>query len=93
MRYCGGYKIEDIWDLTIPQLNYLLKQINEHVEFTIKCHSLSFGGLFGGVVTGDKAEAQSAPQGVETTDAEGNTYVDGYKVADAEDMNWLASIL
>lgn len=91
MRYCGAYKINDVRNLTIPQLNYLLKQINEHVEFTIKCHSMSLGGLMGGMVTGGKADSSNTP--VETTDGEGAAFVDGYKVADSEDMNWLASIL
>jgi hypothetical protein len=88
MRYCN-MKIEEIWEISIPQLNYLLKQINEHVEFTIKCHTLSFGGLFGGVTTSSADKQQTTG----TYKDETGEYVDGYKVADAEDMKWLASIL
>ena len=37
-----------IWELTIPQLNYFLRKVNKHIEFTVKVSSMSMGGLFGG---------------------------------------------
>jgi hypothetical protein len=68
-------------------LGYLLQQCDEHIEFTVKISTLSFGSLFGG------GSGSEVPQkGVEEKREDG-TYVDGYKVADEEDIRWLASIL
>lgn len=48
---------------------------------------MTFGGLFGG------GAVSEVPQtGVEEKREDG-TYIDGYKVADEEDIRWLASIL
>ncbi|MGC5773047.1 hypothetical protein J4O75_11940 [Paenibacillus pabuli] len=79
-------KKHDVWQLTLPQLGYYLEQCNEHIQFTIKVSTMSLGGLFGG----------SVPAGDLTSDEEVTTdgkYVNGYKVADAEDMNFLAQLL
>lgn len=73
--------------MTLPQLGYLLQQCDEHIEFTVKVSTMSFGGLFGG------GAVSEVPQtGVEEKREDG-TYIDGYKVADEEDIRWLASIL
>jgi hypothetical protein len=78
-------KKQDVWQLTLPQLGYYLEQCNEHIQFTIKVSTMSLGGLFGGGV----------PSGESASEEEGtdSSYVDGYKVADAEDMNFLAQLL
>lgn len=68
-------------------MNYYLKQCDEHIEFTIKVHTMAFTGLFGGGET-----EQSAPKGQEI-EIDGEKYIDGYKVATVEDLEWLASIL
>ncbi|WP_426250961.1 hypothetical protein [Paenibacillus pabuli] len=84
-HYCH-LKKHDVWQLTLPQLGYYLEQCNEHIQFTIKVSTMSLGGLFGG----------SVPAGDLTSDEEVTTdgkYVNGYKVADAEDMNFLAQLL
>ncbi|WP_018884221.1 hypothetical protein [Paenibacillus massiliensis] len=75
-----------MWDLTLPQLGYYLEQCNEHIQFTVKISTMSLGGLglFSGGVAADE-------QG-EVVKADG-TYVDGYKVADQGDMDFLASLL
>ncbi|MGG1267776.1 hypothetical protein [Brevibacillus laterosporus] len=48
---------------------------------------MSFGSLFGG---GSSLKDQS--QGQTDTRPDG-TYMDGYKVADESDMEWLANVL
>ncbi|MFF2017231.1 hypothetical protein [Paenibacillus sp. NPDC058177] len=74
-----------MWKLTLPQLGYYLEQCNEHIQFTIKVSTMSLGGLFGGgISSGEPAGEEEGPDG---------KYVDGYKVADAEDMNFLAQLL
>ncbi|ALA07164.1 hypothetical protein SECTIM467_34 [Brevibacillus phage SecTim467] len=78
-------KKQDVWGLTLPQLGYYLEQCSEHIEFTVKISTMSFGGLFGGFGGGTEPSSEEAK-------ADG-TYVDGYKVADEEDMDWLSSIL
>lgn len=47
---------------------------------------MSFGGLLGG------GAVDTTPKG-EYINEDGKQVVDGYEVADAEDMEWLASIL
>jgi hypothetical protein len=84
-RYCGFDKYK-VWGLTIPQLNYYLKQCRLHVDFTVKVHSMGLASIFGG-------GAEPSDGTVVTTDENGATYENGYKVADSADMNWLASIL
>ncbi|MGG4144831.1 hypothetical protein ABEW34_17080 [Paenibacillus algorifonticola] len=84
-HYCQLDKY-DVWKLTLPQLGYYLEQCNEHIQFTIKVSTMSLGGLFGGGGSSDSDE-----QG-EVVKKDG-TYVEGYKVADAEDMNFLAQLL
>lgn len=76
-----------MWKLTLPQLGYYLEQCNEHIQFTIKVSSMSLGGLFGGGGSSPADDTQGTEQ---TPDGE---FVDGYKVADAEDMNFLAQLL
>lgn len=71
--------------MTLPQLGYYLEQCNEHIQFTIKVSTMSFGGMFGGGVPADESSGEEKR-------ADGD-YVDGYKVADAEDMNFLAQLL
>lgn len=73
-----------MWELTIPQLNYYLKQCNEHIEFTIKVHSFSFGGLFGGSAEPANKEQSQLKESANDHD---------YQAATDEDMKWLASIL
>lgn len=48
---------------------------------------MAFTGIFGG----GEAE-QTAPKGQEV-EINGEKYIDGYKVATVEDLEWLASIL
>lgn len=79
-------KKQDIWDLTLPQLNYYLKKCHKHIEFTVKVHSMSFTGLFGGGL------AQAAEQN-NLKHSDGKEVIDGYEVANADDMEWLAGIL
>lgn len=69
----------------MPQLGYYLEQCNEHIQFTIKVSTLSLGGL-GFFGSGD---ASSTSEEIR----EDGTYVDGYKVADEQDMNLLAQLL
>jgi hypothetical protein len=47
MHYCNMKK-EDIWNLTIPQITYLMINCNEHIEFTVRVSTASFGAFFGG---------------------------------------------
>ncbi len=74
-----------MWKLTLPQLGYYLEQCNEHIQFTIKVSTMSLGGLFGG-------EASSGEESEELPKDDGD-YVDGYKVAGADDMSFLAQLL
>jgi len=84
-HYCN-LKKQDVWELTLPQLGYYLEQCNEHIEFTIKVSSMSIGGfgLFGGA---------GSSETVDEKEKEDGSYIDGYKVAEAEDMNFLAQLL
>jgi hypothetical protein len=82
-----GMKKQDVWELTLPQLNYYLKKCHKHIEFTVKVHSMSFSGLFGG-----GGSAPSEQKGTYVNE-DGKQVVDGYEVADTNDMEWLASIL
>ncbi|MCR8936453.1 hypothetical protein O0555_03680 [Brevibacillus laterosporus] len=50
---------------------------------------MSFGSLFGG---GLSSKDQSQGQ-IETRPDGTGTYMDGYKVADETDMEWLANVL
>ncbi|MBG9773022.1 hypothetical protein ABD71_08045 [Brevibacillus laterosporus] len=68
-------------------MGFYLEQCNEHIEFTVKVSTMSFGSLFGG---GSSLKDQS--QGQTDTRPDG-TYMDGYKVADESDMEWLANVL
>lgn len=72
--------------MTIPQLDYYLKQCNEHIDFTIKVSTMGMASMFGGVAGGSDGSS-------ETENREDGEYVDGYKVADSEDMEWLAGVL
>ncbi|AHC19017.1 hypothetical protein MHB54_05920 [Paenibacillus sp. FSL M7-0802] len=69
-------------------MGYYLEQCHDHIEFTIKVSSLSFDGLFRG--TGESVS--DAPTGREEVREDGN-YLDGYKIADEEDMEFLANML
>lgn len=81
MGHYLGFKKQDVWELTIPQLNYYLNKCNEHIEFTIKVQTMSFSGLFGSDVSSNSgAVPHASDAGL-------------YKEATAEDMEWLASIL
>ncbi|MCZ0828584.1 hypothetical protein O0547_23485 [Brevibacillus laterosporus] len=73
----------------MPQLGFYLEQCNEHIEFTVKVSTMSFGSLFGG---GLSSKDQSQGQ-IETRPDGTGTYMDGYKVADETDMEWLANVL
>jgi hypothetical protein len=76
--------------LTLPQLNYYLQKCHKHVEFTVKVHSLGFSGLFGGTGGGS---SDTQPQKGTYINEEGREVIDGYTVANADDMEWLAGIL
>jgi len=85
-HYCN-LKKQDVWELTLPQLGYYLEQCSEHIEFTIKVSSLSMGGL--GLSDG----VNNSLNNNQEEQREDGTYMNGYKVADAEDMNFLAQLL
>lgn len=74
-----------MWKLTLPQLSYYLEQCNEHIQFTIKVSTLSLGGIFGENISSDGAAGKEI--------GSPDPHVDGYKVADADDMNFLAQLL
>lgn len=76
---------EQIWKLTLPQVNYYLKKCHKHIEFTIKVQSMSLGALFGG--------GSDTKQSGTYINSEGKEVIDGYEVATAEDIEWLATIL
>lgn len=63
-----------------------MKKCRKHIEFTVKVHSMSFAGLFGG---GSSNEQQKGTY----INENGKEVIDGYEVADAEDIEWLAGIL
>src|SRR5690606_24770165 len=46
-HYCNLDK-HQVWELTIPQLNYYLKQCHEHIDFTVKVSTMGFASMFGG---------------------------------------------
>lgn len=88
MGHYLGFDKHKVWELTLPQLNYYLKKCRKHIEFTVKVHTMSsYSGLFGGSVptTNEKSGTY--------VNNDGKEVVDGYEVADAEDMEWLSSIL
>lgn len=60
-----------------------MKQCHEHIDFTVKVSTMSFGAFFG---TGGASSTGTEKR----SDGE---YIDGYKVADADDMMELAKIL
>ncbi|OBR67861.1 hypothetical protein A7K91_08385 [Paenibacillus oryzae] len=66
-------------------MGYYLEQCNEHIQFSIKVSTLSLGGLLGETNSSEGAPGKE----VESPDS----HVDGYKVADADDMNFLAQLL
>ncbi|GAA0376746.1 hypothetical protein [Bacillus horti] len=80
MGHYLGFKKQDVWQLTIPQLNYYLRKCNEHIEFTIKVHSMSYMGLFGSASSSNTSSSAIGDSG-------------SYNEATAEDMEWLSSIL
>jgi hypothetical protein len=75
---------QQIWELTLPQLSYLLKQCHEHIEFTVKVSSMGLAMFGGGMVEESSSGVEHRPDG---------EYIDGYKVADEEDMQFLAQLL
>lgn len=80
-------KKQDVWELTLPQLNYYLKKCHKHIEFTVKVHSMAFSGLFG------SGSSSRESQGDAYINGDGKEVIDGYEVADSDDMEWLAGIL
>ncbi|OMQ06808.1 hypothetical protein BXO87_02035 [Bacillus sp. GZB] len=68
-------------------MNYYLKKCRKHIEFTVKVNSMAFSGLFGG------GSSNSTEQTGTYVNEDGKQVIDGYEVADVEDMEWLASIL
>lgn len=48
---------------------------------------MAFTGLFGG------GDSTNSPQSGTYVNEDGKQVIDGYEVADSEDMEWLASIL
>lgn len=80
-------KKQDVWELTLPQLNYYLKKCHKHIEFTVKVHSMAFSGLFG------SGSSFRESQGDVYNNGDGKEVIDGYEVADSDDMEWLAGIL
>ncbi|QNR70502.1 hypothetical protein IAQ67_28320 (plasmid) [Paenibacillus peoriae] len=75
---------EKIWNLTLPQLNYLLKQCNEHIDFTVKVSTMGFPSFLGGGTASSSDVTETREDG---------EYEGDYKVATAEDMGWLANVL
>lgn len=71
-----------IWELTLPQFNYYLKKCGEHIDFTVKVSTMGMQSLFGGGGTS-----------TETVEREDGEYDGDYKVATAEDMEWLGNLL
>ncbi|SPT93271.1 Uncharacterised protein [Bacillus tequilensis] len=53
----------------------------------MKVNSMAFSGLFGG------GSSNSSEQTGTYVNEDGKQVIDGYEVADVEDMEWLASIL
>lgn len=82
MHYCHMTK-EQIWETTLPQLKYLMRQCGEHIEFTITVATMGLPSFLGGGTS-----AVSTPE-----EQEDGEYVDGYKVATADDMNDFAQLL
>lgn len=77
--------------MTLPQLNYYLKQCHEHIDFTVKVSTMGFASMFGG--GGALANEDGVPAGFTGKTEDGTEYIDGYKVATEEDMEWLAKLL
>lgn len=90
-RYANLDK-EKVWKLTIPQLNYYLKKCHEHIEFVVKLQSTSIQNVMSHVYGGIFGEG-SQETGQANVNVEEGEYIDGYKVATPEDMEWLAGIL
>lgn len=74
--------------MTLPQLNYYLKKCRKHVEFTIKVSTLGMG-MFGGA---GATSSEPAKDGTYINE-DGKEVIEGYEVADVDDMEWLARIL
>ncbi len=74
-----------IWNLTLPQLELYMGKIGEHIDFTVKVHSLGMLGLFGGSPEPEQSDVE-IPDNTE--------HINGYKVLDSvEDLDFLASML
>ncbi|AKF96363.1 hypothetical protein EX87_18640 (plasmid) [Brevibacillus laterosporus] len=69
-------------------MGFYLEQCNEHIEFTVKVSTMSFGSLFGGGGLSSKDQSHG-----QTETRSDGTYLDGYKVADESDMEWLSNVL
>ncbi|MGG1263850.1 hypothetical protein [Brevibacillus laterosporus] len=75
-----------MWELTLPQLNYYLKQCHEHIDFTVKVSTMGLNSIFGGGYNKPAPTSQAEKR-------EDGEYIDGYKVATAEDMYDFAKLL
>ncbi|WP_245233304.1 hypothetical protein [Paenibacillus maysiensis] len=88
-HYCHLDK-HQVWDLTLPQLGYYLEQCHDHIEFTIKVSSMSAGGLWSGTGGTDRPDIRRTGRKQVREDG---SYMGDYKIADEEDMAFLANML
>ncbi|MGG1641373.1 hypothetical protein ACIFQM_08790 [Paenibacillus sp. NRS-1782] len=71
-------------------MGYYLEQCHDHIEFTIKVSSMSAGGLWNGTDQMDRSDTRHT--GREEVREDGS-YMGSYKIADEEDMAFLANML
>ncbi|MCC3381828.1 hypothetical protein ACFQ5D_02835 [Paenibacillus farraposensis] len=71
-------------------MGYYLEQCHDHIEFTIKVSSMSALGLWSGAdQTGRLDTRHTGREEVR----EDRSYMSGYKIADEDDMAFLANML
>ncbi|ALP38959.1 hypothetical protein E4V51_06965 [Paenibacillus sp. 28ISP30-2] len=71
-------------------MGYYLEQCHDHIEFTIKVSSMSAGGLWSGTGGTDRPDIRRTGRKQVREDG---SYMGDYKIADEEDMAFLANML
>ncbi|TKH44270.1 hypothetical protein C1I60_13145 [Paenibacillus terrae] len=71
-------------------MGYYLEQCHDHIEFTIKVSSMSASELWSGTGGKDRPEIRRTDR---KQVGEDGSYMSGYKIADEEDMVFLANML